>query len=108
VGELYEALRAELLDAPLPADLGEEEARLYRTELEEEVRVLVSKAITAYEETLSAARRAAVEGDFVTQAGEALERMRRLLAEDGRPGAQAPSPHAQPAITPTLELYHPL
>jgi hypothetical protein len=40
--------------------------------------------VTAYEETLAAARRAGVENAFVPRAREALQRMQAVLAdEDG-------------------------
>jgi tetratricopeptide (TPR) repeat protein len=81
VGELYESFRAELLGAPLPPGLGEAEAELYRAELGREVRVLASKAITAYEETLAAARTAGVEDvALLDETREALERLRAVAA----------------------------
>jgi tetratricopeptide (TPR) repeat protein len=89
VGELYDALYTQLVEAPLPAGLDEEHARVYRDELRARVRVLVTKAIVAYEETLSAARRAGVENAFVPRAEEALARMRRILADDDARSAGA-------------------
>jgi tetratricopeptide (TPR) repeat protein len=82
VGELYEELHAHLVEAPLPAGLDEEAATAYREALRERVRVLVAKAVVAYEETLSAARRAGVDNAFVPRAEEALRRLRKILAED--------------------------
>ena len=52
VGELYDALRAQVLDAPLPPGLDAGQAESYRAELRREVKVLAAKAMTAYEETL--------------------------------------------------------
>ncbi len=79
VGELYDDLRRQLVEAPLPPGLDAEAASAYRAELHEEVKVLAQKALVAYEETLSAARRAGVENEFVPRAEEALARMRREL-----------------------------
>lgn len=79
VGELYDDLRRQLVEAPLPPGLDAEGGRAYRAALHDEVRVLAAKALVAYEETLSAARRAGVENEFVPRAEEALERMRREL-----------------------------
>ena len=90
VGELYEAFRAELLAAPLPPGLGDAEAELYRAELAREVRVLAAKAITAYEETLAAARNAGVDDvALLDETREALERLRAVAAEPEPEGASA-------------------
>ncbi len=87
VGELYEALYGELVTAPLPAGLDGEGARAYRAELRRRVRVLVTKAIEAYEETLAAARRAALAPDAVPRVEAALDRMRRVLVDIDAPEA---------------------
>jgi hypothetical protein len=88
IGELYDELRAQLLDAPLPPGLDEEQARAYRAELRREVRVLAAKAITAYEQTLARAARSGVEDvRFLSDAQAALERLKAALAEDAKPGA---------------------
>jgi tetratricopeptide (TPR) repeat protein len=88
VGELYEALYGELVSAPLPAGLDEEGGRAYRAELRQRVRVLVTKAIEAYEDTLAAARRARLSGDAVPRVEAALERMKKVLAEIDAPEAR--------------------
>jgi tetratricopeptide (TPR) repeat protein len=87
IGELYDALRSQLLDAPLPAGLDAEEAAAYRSELRQRVRVLAAKAITAYEQTLARAKRSGVEDlRFLADAEGALERLKAALADDARPG----------------------
>jgi tetratricopeptide (TPR) repeat protein len=86
VGELYEELHRELLDAPLPPGLDDEGAAAYREALRERLRVLVAKAIQAYQETLAVARRAGVESDFVPRVEAGLERMRRVL-DESEPGS---------------------
>jgi tetratricopeptide (TPR) repeat protein len=86
IGELYEDLRARMLDAPLPPGLDEEHARAYRAELRSRVRVLATKAITAYEQTLSRATRSGVDDlRFLGDAQSSLERLKAALAEDSRP-----------------------
>jgi hypothetical protein len=83
VGELYDALRAQLLDAPLPPDLGPDQTESYRAELRREVRVLAAKAMTAYEETLDLARRAGVDDvRFLADAEASLERLRATIAAE--------------------------
>jgi tetratricopeptide (TPR) repeat protein len=81
VGELYDGFYHQLVDAPLPRGLEGELERAYRHELRQTARVLVEKAVVAYEEALRVARRAGADTSFVPQAEESLERMRRLLAE---------------------------
>ena len=97
IGELYDELHAEMLGAPLPPGLTEEERQAYRDELRRKLRVLLTKAIAVYEQTLDAARQGGVDNRFVAEAEGALERMRRsLLDTDALPGgseaAAAPAP----------------
>ena len=88
IGELYDELRSELLDAPLPAGLDGEHAAAYRAELRRRVRVLAAKAITAYEQTLSRASRSGVDDlRFLSDAQGALQRLKAALADDAKPGS---------------------
>jgi len=97
VGELYEALHAELSGAPLPAGLDEEEAAAWRDELWSQLSVLVQKAVQAYEGAISAARARGVEASYVQSAEAALERMKALLLDRQVPRAAAPAaPAARP------------
>jgi hypothetical protein len=87
IGELYDELRSQLLDAPLPPGLDEEHGTAYRSELRRRVRVLATKAITAYEQTLSRAARSGVDDlKFLGDAQGALERLKGAIAEDAKPG----------------------
>ncbi len=86
MGELYDGFYHQLVDAPLPRGLDGELARAYRHELRQSVRVLIEKAVVAYEEALSVARRTDTDNSFVPRAQEALDRMRRLLDEGGGEG----------------------
>ncbi len=86
VGELYEELRAQLLDAPLPPGLDEEHAAVYRSELRRQVRVLATKAIAAYELTLQRAARSGVDDlRFLADAQGSLETLKQAIADDTRP-----------------------
>jgi hypothetical protein len=81
VGELYDALRAQVLEAPLPPGLDAGQSESYRAELRREVKVLAAKAMTAYEETLALARRAGVDDvRFLADAEASLERLRAAVA----------------------------
>ncbi|MGC3997576.1 MAG: tetratricopeptide repeat protein [Anaeromyxobacter sp.] len=88
IGELYDALRAELLDAPLPPNLaGPEEQEAYRAQLRERVRVLATKAISAYEATLGRATRSGVEDlRFLADAQASLDRLRQALRDEAGAG----------------------
>ncbi len=81
-GELYDELRKQMLEAPLPPELTEEEAAAYREILVQRLRILAEKAIVAYEQTLALAARARVEDNrFLEPTRKALEQMRAVLAE---------------------------
>lgn len=86
IGELYDELRGQLLDAPLPPGLDPEHAAAYRAELRRQVRVLATKAISAYELTLRRAARSGVDDlRFLADAQASLDRLKRAIAEDARP-----------------------
>jgi hypothetical protein len=83
VGELYDAFRRQLLEAPLPPGLDGEATRAYRGELRRRVRVLAAKAVSAYEAALGRASRAGVDDLRVLgEAQEALKRLQDALAEE--------------------------
>ena len=81
VGALYETLYDEMLAAKLPEGLSEEEAAIYREELQKKVRILVTKALPIYEQTLAAAERTGTQSPFVDKARQSLERLKRILIE---------------------------
>jgi tetratricopeptide (TPR) repeat protein len=88
IGELYDALHAALVEAPLPSGLDDAHAAAYRAELRRAVQVLVVKAITIYEQTLAVAGRTHVEDNrFLAETQASLDRMKQALreapAEDG-------------------------
>lgn len=90
VGELYDELRRELLDAPPPPGLDEAQAATYRAELRGKVRVLAEKAMNAYEQTLAHASRAGVSDlPQLEDARAALARLRAALAEEPAPAPKA-------------------
>jgi tetratricopeptide (TPR) repeat protein len=93
IGELYDALHAALVEAPLPPGLDAEETEAYRSELKRKVRVLVTKAIAIYEQTLAVAGRTRVENNrFVAETQASLERMKRALREVPPDAVPAPEP----------------
>jgi tetratricopeptide (TPR) repeat protein len=93
IGELYDAFHAALVEAPLPAGLDEEEQAAYRTELRRKVRILVTKAIGIYEQTLAVAGRSRVEDNrFVARTQASLERMKQALLGLPPDAPAAPEP----------------
>jgi tetratricopeptide (TPR) repeat protein len=94
IGALYEELYDAMIDAPIPADLDAEQQALYREELKRRIRVLVTKSINIYDQTLAAASRIGEDNPFVSQTHQSLERMKHILLEDdthARTTADAPS-----------------
>lgn len=95
IGELYQSLYEQLVGARVPEELDEEQAAIYREELHRKIRVLVIKAIDAYEKTLATAERVGATNPFVQHTREQLEQMKALLLEEeitaeipGRPGGE--------------------
>jgi tetratricopeptide (TPR) repeat protein len=84
VAELYDALRVQLLEAPLPAGLTEEQGQVYRDELRKDpkLRVLLAKAVTEYRDSLAYAAATGVDVKYLADAKAALERLQKAL-EDG-------------------------
>lgn len=97
IGALYETMYDAMTQAPVPHDLDAEQVELYRLELRKKVRVLVTKAITIYEQTLEAAERTATEGPFIQQARASLERMKAVMLSDAKAeSASQETPAADP------------
>ncbi len=99
IGELYDDLHRQLVEAPLPPGLDDEHTAAYRSELKKRVRVLVTKAIAIYERTLATAERARVDDNkFVEKTQASLDRMKRTLGEGGPDASPvAPGPAELPA-----------
>lgn len=89
IGALYEDLYDHLLAAPPPPELAEEEAEVYREELKKRVRVLITKAIGVYEQTLEAAERIGTSGPFIEKTRESLQKMKDRLVADAESAESA-------------------
>ena len=79
IGDLYEQFHDELLQAPLPRGLTEEQRGLYQGALKEKVRNLIGKAIRIYEQTLATAQRVGAQSSYVGKTEDALNRLKKLL-----------------------------
>lgn len=97
IGGLYENLYEHMTRAPVPRELGSEEAELYRHELRKKIRVLLSKAITVYERTLEAAERIGAASPFVEHTRESLQRMKDQLLADAKADEEEEKRSAPPA-----------
>src|SRR5262249_21942954 len=84
IGQLYEELYDQMMNAPVPAHLSEDESHTYRALLRRKVRVLVQKAISIYERTLATAERIGVDSSFVQRTKESLDRMKQTMLADAR------------------------
>ncbi len=93
IGSLYEEMYDALVSAPLPPKLDAEQQAIYREELRKRVRVLVTKAINVYDETLAAADRIGEDNPFVSQTKQSLARLKSLLLEPAAGGAPPAPPH---------------
>src|SRR5690606_9439023 len=82
IGELYQKLYEQMTGASVPVDLDADQTAIYLEELRDRVRVLVTKAIDAYEKTLTTAERVGATNPFVNQARAELGRMKALLVEE--------------------------
>lgn len=81
IGELYQRLYEQMTGASVPKDLDAEQKDIYLEELRSRVKVLVTKAIDAYEQTLATAERVGATNPFINQTRAELERMKTLLVE---------------------------
>jgi tetratricopeptide (TPR) repeat protein len=95
IGSLYEDLYDAMVAAPIPGDLDTEQADLYREELTKRIRVLVTKAINIYDQTLAAANRIGEDNPFVAQTHESLEHMKTLLLNEKVSSAESGAAPAQ-------------
>jgi hypothetical protein len=92
-----------MVNAPPPPELkSAEEIEVYRQELRNKIRVLITKAINIYEGTLEAAERIGAQNAFVARTRESLKKMKDLLLADSagddpdRPNASATPSQASP------------
>lgn len=90
IGELYQRLYEQMTGANVPADLDDEQTALYLEELRSRVKVLLTKAIDAYEKTLATAERVGARNPFIDQTRQDLERMKTLLLQTPDPTSPVP------------------
>jgi tetratricopeptide (TPR) repeat protein len=91
IGSLYRDLWDDLLAAPTPPDLTEEEREVYLDVLKKRIRVLLTKAVTQWERTLKMIRRLELEGEWAERTERDLEEIRALMAIVDRETADLPA-----------------
>ena len=82
IGVLYETFHNHLTVAPVPPELDEEQARVYREELRKKVSVLLAKAITVYEKNLDMAQRVGLSSKWVDETNQRLEKVKELYLKE--------------------------
>lgn len=80
LGEAFQHFAESLFQAPVPADLDEEEAEIYRMELEEQAFPVEEKAMQAWRRNLDLADRLGIRNVWVAQSRERLIRLYPELA----------------------------
>ena len=99
IGELYQSLYEQMVDARPPEDLDKDQVEAYQEELRNRIRILVTKAIDAYEQTLTTAERVGATNPFIAQTRTALDKMKGLLLKDDATATGTSKPAATPPAT---------
>jgi tetratricopeptide (TPR) repeat protein len=80
IGEMYHALYAAIVEAPLPCEWEEPAIRIYRQRTATRLRPLIQGALRAWEATIAMARRNAIaDNAWVRRAEEQVESLRHLV-----------------------------
>jgi len=80
IGSLYHHLWVDILAAPPPADLTDEEREIYTDILKKRIKVLLRKAIVQWERTIKFADRLDLEDSWLSSAVTDLNEIRNALA----------------------------
>ena len=84
IGDLYRSLWDDMLAAPVPQDLNEEEKEVYLEVLKDKIRVLLTKATVQWERTLRMARRLNLSNEWVERTTAELNEIRELMALENK------------------------
>jgi hypothetical protein len=96
VGELYERLHHELMAMPPPPQAGTERQRqLFEGAMRLRYSVLVSKALTMMQHTLTLAERTGEESDWVRRSATAKLELERALQDEQKALARLPYTRAE-------------
>ncbi len=85
IGQLFRALWADMLAAPPPKNLNEEEREIYLEVLKKRTRVLLQKAIVQWERVLKMADRLNLSNEWVDRTRKDLREIRSILVQQDFP-----------------------
>jgi tetratricopeptide (TPR) repeat protein len=111
IGLLYEDFYDDLMEAPVPAELNEEEVTVYFEELRKTIRPLVERAIYVYERNIRLAEGLGDGNQVLVETQERLDRLHEFIGEakpdeqppPGEPASEATEPAASPATPSAFE-----
>lgn len=85
IGQLYRILWADMLAAPPPEDLNDEERDIYLEVLKKRTRILLQKAIVQWERVLKMADRLNLSNEWVDRTRKDLSEIRGILVQQDFP-----------------------
>jgi TolA-binding protein len=80
IGALYHHLWVDILSAPPPEQLGQQEQEIYFEILRDRIRVLLKKAVVQWERTLKLAIRLGLDNEWIEKTTRDLDEIRKILA----------------------------
>jgi len=81
-GELYEVFYDQLINAPIPEELTDEQREIYREELKKKISILITKAVRVYEATIDVGKRTGMDSKWISYAKEHIEKLKNLFLEE--------------------------
>lgn len=101
IGEMYRELYRAIVDGPLPEEWERPAREIYRRRAAEQLRTLLSSALTIWELTRAMARREAIQtNEWARRTDEAIEELRAFIAGAPQPSPTPPRRPALPTATP--------
>ena len=82
IGNLYRSLWDDMVAAPVPDDLSDEQKEIYSQVLKDRIAVLLKKAVVQWERTLKMARRLSLDNEWIDKTTMELLEIRQILAID--------------------------
>ncbi len=83
IGEMYRQMYDDMMRAPIPKHLSQEEKQIYADMLKKKIRVLLDKAIVAFEKNLQAAENYGVQDDeIIKKTQQQLLSLRSLILKE--------------------------
>ena len=80
IGRMYEILYLDLIALPVPQDLDAETRQLYLDSFQKRVKILLEKAMRAWQANLDMAVRTGTNNEWIAQTEESMKRVKELVA----------------------------